>query len=187
GREEYLRCLYGEFASRNISRWAFRISGNDASWELMSMALMAISFQPDLIGVMSQFSQFEATLKKHIAIATEKSAGRLGDQMIEHMTFVNPTGQLADSIEVQMQSEYLAWVGSPLPYSWRRDRGFSGMTDSLGRFYPHDPGVLYAEYALESEAMLQDIASNYVEAIFAAWQECIGNLPGGTAAFVSAA
>lgn len=152
------------------------------------MAIVAISFQPDLVAVMSQFSQFHETLKKHIAFATEKSGSRLGDQMIEQMTFVNNSpGGLKDSVGVEMKSEYLAWIGSPLPYSWRRDRGFSGMTDSLGRFYPDDPGVLYAENALESESMLLDIATIYIDEVFAAWQECIGNLPSGVAAFASVA
>lgn len=149
------------------------------------MAVMSIAFQPDLLGVMSQFSQFEAIVRKHIAQATRKSAVRLGEGMVNHMTFQNPTGALADSVTEEIVSEYLAYIGSPLPYSWRRDRGFSGMTDSLGRFYPHDPGVFYAEAALDDEAVLLDIAQNYIEAVYAAWDEAIGSLPQGSVATMS--
>lgn len=149
------------------------------------MTVMAISFQPDLIGVMSQFSQFHETLRKHIANATERSASRIGDGMIAHMDFQNPTGQLEDSVAVVMQSEYMAWIGSPLPYSWRRDRGFSGKTDSLGRYYEHDPGMFYAEVALDDTDVLLDVAQNYIEEIYRAWEECIGNLPKGTIGMMS--
>jgi hypothetical protein len=33
--------------------------------------------------------------------------------------------------------------------------------------------------------MLLDIAQIYMDAIFAAWEECIGNLPQGTSAMVN--
>lgn len=151
------------------------------------MTMISIGFQPDLIGVMSQFSQFHETLKKHIANATEKSAGRIGDQMITFMDwfFINPTGALAESVSVEMQSEYMAYVGPTLPYAWRRDRGFSGMTDSLGRFYPLDPGIFYAELTLDDSGTLFDVAQNYIDEIYKAWEECIGNLPQGTNAIMT--
>ena|SRR5450755_1678121 len=40
-------------------------------------------------------------------------------------------------------------VTSDLPYARRREEGFSGMTDSLGRFYPNDPGGFYMQQTLE--------------------------------------
>ena len=154
------------------------------------MPVMSLSFQPDLIGVMSQFSQFQGTLKKHIATATEKAAGVIGDQQVAEMwmNFQNPTGNLEDSVGVEMQSEYMAYIGpQDVAYSWRRDRGFSGMTDSLGRYFPNDPGIYYAEYSISDPATLQAIAEIYTEEIYAAWQECIGNVPANTATFMSVA
>lgn len=151
------------------------------------MPVMGLAFQPNLIGVMSQFSQFEATLRKHIATATETAAGVIGDFQVGYMwaTFNDPTGPLEDSVGVRMQSEYLAWIG-PDPseaasvYAWRRDRGFSGMTDSAGRFFPWDPGIHYAEESIKDPNVLMHVAEIYTEAVYAAWQECIGNLPKGT-------
>ena len=150
------------------------------------MAAIGIGFQPDLIGVMSQFSQFQDTLKKHLATATEKSAGAIGNAMIDDMNqyFQNSTGKLAGSVNVAMLTEYLAYIYVDEPYAWRRDRGFSGMTDSLGRFYPHDPGIYYAEFAISDEDNLQEIAGYYIDAVYGAWQECIGNLPSGTTAMI---
>ena len=148
------------------------------------MAVAAISFQPDLLGVMSQFSQFEATLKKHIATATEKSAGIIGTAGQANMNFMNPTGALHDSIEVQMQSEYVAWIGSPLPYAHRREFSFEG-PDSLGRMFPNDPAMLMFTHALEDESVLLEVANMYIEEVQAAWVECIGAIPGGGMASVS--
>ena len=150
------------------------------------MATAAISFQPDLIGVMSQFSQFEATLKKHIATATEKSAALIGTTGQGNMNFMNPTQVLHDSIEVRMQSEYEAWTGSSVVYAHRREFSFAG-PDSLGRMFPNDPAMLMFTHALEDEGMLLEVAGIYIEEVQAAWMECIGAIPGGGAAFVSVA
>ena len=148
------------------------------------MPTMGIVFEPDLIGVMSQFSQFQATLKKHVAIATEKSAALIGTTGQSYMNFKNPTGRLEDSAVVQMQSEYLAWIGSPLPYAHRREFSFHG-PDSLGRMFPNDPAMLMFTHALEDESMLLEIAQHYIGEVQAAWMECIGAIPSGSAAVMS--
>lgn len=150
------------------------------------MPVMSLSFQPDLIGVMSQFRQFDGVLTKHIATATEKAAGVIGTTGQSYMNFMNPTGALEESIGVQMQSEYLAWIGSPLPYAHRREFSFAG-PDSLGRMFPNDPAMLMFTHALEDESMLLEVAGIYIEEVQAAWQECIGSLPPNAAAFASVA
>lgn len=145
---------------------------------------LGIAFQPDLLGVMSQFSQFDDILKKHLATATEKSAGRIGDNMVSFMWthFNDPTGPLEDSVSMQIQNEYMAYIGPTLIYGPRRNWGFSGMTDAAGRFFAYDPGILYAESTLNDTSVLLDVAGNYIEAVQAAWQECIGALPQGSSA-----
>lgn len=150
------------------------------------MPSVGLFFQPDLIGVMSQFSQFDGILKKHLAIATGKSAGLIGDFQVQYMwaNFHDPTGPLEDSVSVRMVSEYMAFIG-PDPgeaasvYAARRNWGFSGMTDILGRFFSYDPGIYYAEESIEDIDTLQQIAEIYTEAVYAAWQECIGTIPDG--------
>ncbi len=91
------------------------------------MVQMALAFSPNLLGVLSQFSKFDLTVQRYIAIATETSAGDIGDGMIAQMdaNFKNPTGQLSGSIGVEMQDSYHAFIVSPLAYAGRMDRGFS--------------------------------------------------------------
>lgn len=141
---------------------------------------VSISFQPDIVAVMRAFDSFESRLRVHVATATEKSAGRIGDQMIALMDslFKNPTGELAGSVGVDVVDEYSATVGPHgKAYDWRRDRGFSGMTDSLGRFYPLDPGIFYAELSIEDQATLLDITANFGDAVLKTWEELVGGLP----------
>ena len=65
--------------------------------------------------------------------------------------FENPSGDLAGTIHpVASQSEVMVEVDSP--YGRRRELGFSGMTDSIGRYYPYDPGKPYLGPALENNA-----------------------------------
>ena len=78
-------------------------------------------------------------------------------------TFMNPTGPLEDSLQEQMETPYRGWMGSDSPYARRRNWGFSGMTDSLGRYYPDDPGIEYMEYAITD--MTPEITGYYIKAI----------------------
>lgn len=128
---------------------------------------------------MRGFDSFESTLKKHVATAVEKSAGRVGDEMIKFMDwfFINPTGALAGSVGVDMLDEYSGTVGPTLAYSWRRDRGFSGKTDSLGRYYPLDPGIFYAELAIQDAATLLEVTGNFGDAVLKTWEELMGSMP----------
>lgn len=145
---------------------------------------LRIGFQPDLIGIMSQFRQFDGVLTKHIATATEKSAGLVATGIQGYMDFMNPTGALEESVEVRMQSEYVAWIGSALPYAHRREWSFQG-PDSLGRMFWHDPATHMARRALKDGSVLLGVIQHYIEAVYAAWQECVGALPPGTATFLS--
>lgn len=56
--------------------------------------------------------------------------------------FKNPTGALAGSFTMAETSRSIE-VGSDLPYSRRREFGFTDRTDSLGRTYHNDPGQIY--------------------------------------------
>lgn len=145
---------------------------------------VGISFQPDLLGVMSQFSGFDTVLRKHIATATEKSAGLVGTGIQGYMDFMHPSGALEESVEVRLQSEYVAWIGSALPCAHRREWSFKG-PDSLGRLFPNDPATHMAGKAIKDSSVLMGVIENYIEAVYAAWEETMGKLPPGTATFLS--
>ena len=68
--------------------------------------------------------------------------------------FQNPTGATADSISsfVASPSEVDVTVG--VPYGRRLEYGFSGQTDSLGRFFPYWPAEPYLGPALEEDTPL---------------------------------
>ena len=83
--------------------------------------------------------------------AGEATLAALQRESVDYMdaTFHNPTGQLADSLEPQMFSPWEGQLATNMPYGRRREWGFSGMTDSLGRLYPDDPGIEYFEHSIE--------------------------------------
>ena len=66
-------------------------------------------------------------------------------------SFMNPTGTLMRGITGHVESPWrgVVGVGQEVPYARRREFGFSGMTDSLGRYYPSDPGAFYLHTGLQ--------------------------------------
>lgn len=60
----------------------------------------------------------------------------------------NSSGGLSDTLQSGFTSTTESFVGSALPYARRREYGFSGQTDVLGRYYPNDPGIAYLSHAV---------------------------------------
>ena len=73
--------------------------------------------------------------------------------------FMNPTGVLENAFEKSIEGT-TGVISNPTAWTWRREEGFSGMTDVLGRYYPYDPGIHYMAFALE-------ISEPFVETTFA--------------------
>lgn len=65
--------------------------------------------------------------------------------------FADPTGTLMRGINGYVISPFegVVGVGQQVPYARRREFGFNGMTDALGRTYTNDPGFFYLRDALE--------------------------------------
>lgn len=143
-----------------------------------------IAFEPNLLGVMSQFSQFTPTLEKYLATATEQAGGKIAEYGIDNMHWKEPTGALEGSIAVVLQDAYNAQIGSDLPYALRREFGFSG-TDAIGRVIKNDPGAFFMTLAIEDPSLLQEVSEIYIDAVLAAWNECCGKIPPGTSASIS--
>lgn len=100
------------------------------------------------IGQMANFSTFlDPEVQKSMQSAGEKIANQAKDNTWS--VFENPSGKLADTIQVLPVSPYEVHVGSDSPYAARREYGFSGMTDALGRHFTNDPAKPYLRPAME--------------------------------------
>lgn len=73
-------------------------------------------------------------------------------------TFINPTGPLEDAFEKTIEGTN-GILSNPMIYAWRRNDGYVGMVDSLGRVGT-DKGIHYIEFALQ-------ISEPFIETTFA--------------------
>lgn len=104
------------------------------------------------LATLHRFANYEAILEPELYKAMESGISILQagatDFMWSH--FRHPTGRLEnpESWEAEVVSPYLATLGNIQPYDRRRNYGFSNMTDALGRYYAHDPGIGWAELTI---------------------------------------
>jgi len=110
-----------------------------------------VAFDAASLAAVARLAAFDGYFAMRMMDAGNASLERLEVNAQDYMwsTFMNPTGPLEDSLERQMFSPWMGHVATNMPYSRRRNWGFSGMTDSLGRFYPHDPGIEYMEQSID--------------------------------------
>lgn len=115
--------------------------------------MFSISWSPDSLNQIRELIGFAGLLSPVIQQALHQGGESIVKAAQDNTweRFAHPTGALASSIHVLERSPYELEVGSDSSYARRREFGFSGMTDSLNRFYPHDPGVLYLSDALASQ------------------------------------
>lgn len=118
----------------------------------------AISLESDAQAVIAKIAGATGQWGKDALVAAQ-AVGKVIVAMIPSETdWVNPTPLLDLSFTVSARP-YGAEAGSDLPYSRRREFGFSGKTDSLGRYYAHDPGAFYLQKTL------QDLPSHVGDAL----------------------
>jgi hypothetical protein len=130
-----------------------------------------VGFDPGSLAELTRLEGFGALLDPQITAALTK-AGELIVTTARANTwavFANPTGQLADSIYFWVVSPTEVDIAVGVPYGRRRELGFSGMTDSIGRYYPYDPGKPYAEPAVEEDSPLIEMLIS--EAVYMAFGE----------------
>ena len=122
-------------------------------------------FDEASLRTVARFAEFQGFYEMRRYDAGQASLEALQREAVEYMDarFMNPTGQLADSLEAQMLTPYEGQLGTNMPYARRREWGFSGMTDALGRYYPNDPGIGYMEAAIRLAA--PDITKYYETAV----------------------
>lgn len=121
------------------------------------MTQFSMSFSPEALSAIAQLSGFPTLLSSEVQKAMKEGGDLLVPAIQGAMNWKNPSGDLEDSIHVITDSPYELQIGSDLPYARRRNYGFSGMTDSMGRYYANDPGAFFMEDGMNSqkEAVLQ--------------------------------
>lgn len=128
----------------------------------MSTSLM-FSFDVSFYESLARMAGGEAMLRQYLAEAMQDVVDLLVQAERDAMHWKHPTGRLEASMTGLVDSPYQGQAGSDLPYARRREFGFSGMTDSLGRYYAYDPGAFYMTRALADHE--QDIAVRFEQAV----------------------
>lgn len=120
----------------------------------------------DSLAALVRLRGFESLLDPAITGALTE-AGKLlvgAAQANTWEAFMHPTGALAGSITFYVPSPEEVAVSVGVPYGHRREKGFSGQTDSLGRYYANDPAEPYLIPAMEeNEAAVLALMADAVQ------------------------
>lgn len=133
-----------------------------------------LGFDPQSLVAMTNLLGFKALLEPEIQQALTSSGEVLVStaQANTWQIFAYPTGVLADSIYFWVSGPDQISLGVGVDYGRRRELGFMGMTDSLGRGPYNDPAKPYLQPALDSN---QDLILRRIEAgVELAWQRIGG-------------
>lgn len=115
----------------------------------MGLGFFAIEPTPDSLIRLARMANCTALIMEANLTAMNFSVNYVANQARANAPVL--TGNLRRSIQGIVHSPDLGevGVGANVSYARRRELGFSGMTDSLGRFYSNDPGKFYLHNALE--------------------------------------
>jgi hypothetical protein len=128
-----------------------------------------ITVSPNILQLIKKFVGFQARLELRLEEASLPTAVELVAQVEGAQHWMNSTGYLENSFSYHETSLNYYEVTSDVPYARRRDYGFSGMTDALGRTYPDDPGTHYAEAGVA--ATMPEATSAYMRVVTSVLQE----------------
>ncbi len=109
--------------------------------------------------IAAQLLGYGPRLEAEMGDAMQEIVDELSMYMVGIMHWQHTSGALELSVleDSQVLDPWHAEIGSSRPYAARRNWGFSGMTDSLGRTYPDDPGAYYLDDTLEDNtAFIED-------------------------------
>lgn len=107
--------------------------------------LFNIFFDEAAIATLTQMTGWKAVLEEELDKALDIDAQLFNVAVRGAQRWENPTGDLQNSFYFFTSDHLERTVTTDSPYARRRNEGFSGMTDSLGRFYENDPGAFYLD------------------------------------------
>src|SRR5712691_5153208 len=119
---------------------------------------MQIQITSNASDITARLTLFRPLMQAELFDAMGRSLDDMQNYAVDFMysNFKAPSGELENAFYQVVEDTGDTVTGSlinPSAYAWRREKGFSGMTDSLGRYFPHDPGIAYAENTLSAETM----------------------------------
>jgi len=130
--------------------------------------ILDIAFDPSSMASMARLLSFDVMLEEEMAPSMDE-AGQLVTEAAQANTwtaFQHPTGQLAGSISPVPLGPLEVGIAVGVPYGLRREYGFVGMVDSLGRIGT-DVAEPYAQPALDANA--EKVVQLMEEAIARTW------------------
>ena len=97
---------------------------------------------------LGRLSNYSSILEPELLHAMDQSIRLLKEEAASFADseFQNSTGRFTGSLQISVDNPYQAQLWSEEPYAQRLEYGFSGMTDSLGRFYHLWPGGYRNQY-----------------------------------------
>ena len=113
--------------------------------------MLSMSFSPESMKELVAFAGFGTMLSEEVQTALKQGGQIIVDASVANTweVFANPSGALASTLGVVVDSPFEIDVGSNSPYAARREFGYSGKTDSRGRYYANDPAKPYLQPALD--------------------------------------
>jgi hypothetical protein len=115
---------------------------------------LSASFDQRSLSEIAQLYGFQLLLSPEIQQAMSDGGQLLVEALRNNMHWMNPTGTLSDSWLALTTSPYEIQVSSADPKAARRNWGFSGQTDRLGRYFANDPGSFYIENGMSDASAL---------------------------------
>jgi len=124
---------------------------------------MNVSLDPASLARAQKMQNWQPVLEQNLILGINTSLGTMQEYAIGYCfsTFMNPQGGLEGAFGTQVQGgmPVTGVLMNDAPQAWRREVGFSGKTDSLGRYYPSDPGIKYMANTLQAntQVIYQDV------------------------------
>jgi len=125
----------------------------------MSITL-SLTYDPMMTQVASNLSNWQALSQADLQTAMGQALTLLQTNAQSSMHWKAPTGNLESSLVTVIDSPMQGRMGTNVVYAARRNYGFSGMSDKLGRYFANDPGSFYMESAIT-------LSQSAIQAIFA--------------------
>lgn len=113
--------------------------------------MLALSFDQKALSEIAAFAGFSLMLSDEVQTALHDAGSLLVQSAQGNMHWQNPTGALEESMGIVSESHFEVIAGSADSKARRRELGFSGMTDRLGRYYANDPGAFFLTDAMQEQ------------------------------------